>query len=345
MPKAVRSTGMPAATRRLAGRVLPGAGGQDLAEDHLVHLLRRDAGALQRGAGWRWCRGHGPDMAGEGAGKAADRRARRGSDDDIGHDWVSHPRLAAAQSGPRPRGSTSGVQAQGYGGSPRTQSSKRPPQRRLGRAAGHHADMARRRVMHQGARQDRRPAPARVAGGTIRSRAGTARKPGSRSRAGTTASPATRHSPARRGIAAVPAGQALPRHRRRQRHAVVQPVLQRDEAPRPRRGRVQPGEAAVLGGDREGVEPGEDGLDGIDRQRAERRQHRLERRQQGAHGLGLGRVGRPEVPGRRQQRQRPHPVRPALRRGQGQQPAHAVAGQHHRSRHARARARSSRPAT
>ena len=57
------------------------------------------------------------------------------------------------------------------------------------------------------------------------------------------------------------------------------------------------------------------------------------------------RVGRMEIPGRRQQRQRAHQVRPPLRRRDRQRATHAVAGQHRGPGPAAAIARSSRPAT
>ena len=134
-------------------------------------------------------------------------------------------------------------------------------------------------------------------------------------------------------VAPVPAGQALPRHRGGQRDAVVQPVLQRDEEAGALGRRVEPREGAELLRHAEGVEHREERLDGIDRQRAGRLHERLEPRQQGGGRPGAPRGIGPgmEIPGGGEQRERPHPVRPAQRRRHREQPAHAVPGQHHRA--------------
>jgi hypothetical protein len=67
-PQAVAFSGMP--------------GGEHLAEDHLVHVVRGDAGPLQRGLDR-----HRAELvrryAAEGAGERADRCARRPDNDDI----------------------------------------------------------------------------------------------------------------------------------------------------------------------------------------------------------------------------------------------------------------------
>ena len=68
----------------LAGRVLPLAGRQHLAEDDLIDLARLQPGARNR----LLDRGGAEDMCGHGAERAvetADRRTRRGNDDDVFH--------------------------------------------------------------------------------------------------------------------------------------------------------------------------------------------------------------------------------------------------------------------
>ena len=70
--------------RSLARRVLPLAGGQDLAHHHLGHLGRLDAAALERGADRDLAevvRRHARERAVE----AADRRAHGTGNDDLGH--------------------------------------------------------------------------------------------------------------------------------------------------------------------------------------------------------------------------------------------------------------------
>ena len=61
MPKAVALDRDAGVDGGLAGRVLAGAGGQDLAHDDLVHLLGLHPGALERGLDGDRCRAHGPD--------------------------------------------------------------------------------------------------------------------------------------------------------------------------------------------------------------------------------------------------------------------------------------------
>src|SRR5262249_1998752 len=69
---------------RLAGRVLAGSGGEDLAEDDLAHLARLNLGALQRfGDGDLSEVGSG--HAAQGSAERADRRPRRADDYDFGH--------------------------------------------------------------------------------------------------------------------------------------------------------------------------------------------------------------------------------------------------------------------
>ena len=136
-------------------------------------------------------------------------------------------------------------------------------------------------------------------------------------------------------VGAVPAGQGLARHRRGQRHAVVQPVLQRHEQAGARAVRVEAGEAAVLRGDAERVEQREQHLQAHRPAACRPPPSPAPAAAAGAASRGgLLRVGGVEVPGRRQQRQGAHQVRPPQRRRQRQQPAHAVAGQHHRLAHA-----------
>ena len=142
-----------------------------------------------------------------------------------------------------------------------------------------------------------------------------------------------RHAPLQAGgrVLPVPAAQAFPRHRGRQGDAVVQPVLQRHEMRRPRGARLQPGEGTELARHAERIELGEEGLDHLDRQGARGGEHRLQQRQQAGEAARAGRlIPRMEVPGRGEQGEGAHPVRPPHRRCQGQQPAHAIARQHHR---------------
>ena len=74
--------------RGLAGGVLALAGGQHLAQDHLVHVAGLDAGALER----RLQRDRAEFVRGQRAKRAveaADRRAGGGDDDDVVHVWLS----------------------------------------------------------------------------------------------------------------------------------------------------------------------------------------------------------------------------------------------------------------
>ena len=88
MPNAVLAVRQPGGARGLAGGVLALAGGQHLAEDHLVHVAGLDAGALegrpQRDRA-KLVRGQRAQRAAE----AADRRAGGGDDDDVVHVWLS----------------------------------------------------------------------------------------------------------------------------------------------------------------------------------------------------------------------------------------------------------------
>ena len=66
----------------LTGRVLPSGSGEHLAEDHLVHVDRRNARALQCGLDRRGAEFVGRHGA-EGTGERSDGRTRRTDNDDI----------------------------------------------------------------------------------------------------------------------------------------------------------------------------------------------------------------------------------------------------------------------
>ncbi len=180
-----------------------------------------------------------------------------------------------------------------------------------------------------------RPAAAALSGGTIRSCAGSATSAGMRSARRVDRPP--RHPPSPRcgRVRAIPAAQALLRHRGGQRHAVGQPVLERHEHARPLAGLVQ-----VAG--RRGIWPrrrrvaGANSACSVSTGSVPPAQQRAQLRRQRRHARGRpGRrhgnpTGSPAAPGR-------PPVRLAQRRRQRQQPAHAVAGEHDRARHRRHR--------
>ena len=101
--------------------------------------------------------------------------------------------------------------------------------------AGGHADMPGRRLVQHRARDQRRERAARSPAARCGRAPARRRRSAAARAAGSTGIPAIRQVAARRGVLAIPAGQALARHRRGQRHAVVQPVLQRDEQSSPAR--------------------------------------------------------------------------------------------------------------
>ncbi len=80
--------GQPGGARGLAGGVLALAGGQHLAQDHLVHVGGFDAGALEgrlQRDGAKLVRGQRAQSAAE----AANGGAGGGDDDDVVHVWLS----------------------------------------------------------------------------------------------------------------------------------------------------------------------------------------------------------------------------------------------------------------
>ena len=88
MLKAVFSSGMPAARAAWRAGSMTLASGKNLAEDQLVHVRGRDAGALERAFhrdGGEFMRGQRAQRAVE----AADRRAGGGCDNDVGHVGLS----------------------------------------------------------------------------------------------------------------------------------------------------------------------------------------------------------------------------------------------------------------
>ena len=132
---------------------------------------------------------------------------------------------------------------------------------------------------------------------------------------------------ARGRVLAVPAAQAFARDRRRQRDAVVQPVLQRHESGRLGAVRIEAREGEELAQHQLRVEAGEQPLDDVDRQFAARLHQRRQARQDGGHERTLGPGPGPgmEVPGRGQERQPGNIVLAPERQRQRQQPTHAVA--------------------
>ncbi len=74
--------------RRLAGGVLPGAGGEYVAEDHLIDLFARHAGLLQHPLDHGGAEVDGRHI-GQRALETANRGARGGNDDDVLHGGYS----------------------------------------------------------------------------------------------------------------------------------------------------------------------------------------------------------------------------------------------------------------
>ena len=201
--------------------------------------------------------------------------------------------------------------------------------RRAGRR--HHADMAERRAQHGGAsgsrRRTARPRPAARCG------RGSAIRPARAcaNSSGRIGCPPTCHPPRAGSLSRYHDRAHSQRDVAGQRHAVVDPVFERDEiagrrafADRARRNgrtcaRRETGRARRTGiwmtVDRQ-----RPGRAGIERQAFDdgRQQPRLLRR------LGV------EVPRRREQRQAGDVGRPAQRQSEAQQPAHAIAEQRHR---------------
>ncbi len=127
---------------------------------------------------------------------------RRGGDDDIVHDCVLPPWIAAAQFGPR----HTAAHKRALNGRPLSQGCLDPAPQRLPQRCLR--PRCRRPCRYGPPPRDAPPPPgiarpgaSAVSGGTMRSRAGMARKLGSRRPAGSTAAPATRHSP-RAGVLA-----------------------------------------------------------------------------------------------------------------------------------------------
>ncbi len=74
--------------RRLARRVLPGPGGEHLAEDHFVDLAGIETGLFEQAADYRGAQ-LGGGNAGQRALEAADGGTGSGDDDDVLHGWFS----------------------------------------------------------------------------------------------------------------------------------------------------------------------------------------------------------------------------------------------------------------
>ena len=200
------------------------------------------------------------------------------------------------------------------------------PQLLPGVAAGHHADMAASGPQPASPGAAAPASASAEAGGTMRSRVGITTRAGRAIRSGTHRLPADPPDPARRPVVAVPAEQAFARHLRRQRHPVVEPVLERDEAVGLGRVRIELGEGGELARHGERVEGREQALDQLDRQAAEQ-------------PAGAGRGGQQRPAARRvvapawKSQGVASSARPAISAGRRsaerrrQQPAHAIAEQ------------------
>ncbi len=140
------------------------------------------------------------------------------------------------------------------------------------------------------------------------------------------------HAPARdapapfaRQILAIPPAQTFARDLHRQGHAVVQPILERDE--RLRRGAIlrELGEAREFAQRRQRVLREEEGLQHVDRNLAQSLEAARDRLGEHAQKPGMRRALGMEAPGRREQGERAHRPRPPRGQGQREQAAHAIA--------------------
>src|SRR5690606_6458558 len=124
--------------------------------------------------------------------------------------------------------------------------------------------------------------------------------------------------PSRRKVGAVPAGERLAGGGKRHRHAVVEPVLERDEGADFLARRIERRELLELLQREKRVERGEKRLENVDRDLAQRTEGGAERLGESADDACEPLVLGVEVPGRGEKRERGDVALAALRKGDGE---------------------------